>query len=220
MIDTIIFDMDGVICDTNPYHAKAFLAFFAKRNILLPKEAMGKHLYGRHNSYIFSHFLERTVEGEELIAFEEEKESLFREIYATEAEPISGLLSFLDYLKERDFKLGLATSASQPNMDMIVDGLEIRDYFGSLLNESDVAKHKPDPEVFLKSANNLGSKHTDCLVFEDSYSGISAAINAKMSVVGVLSSHSEYELPPCDRYIDRYDDELIDWLEGELNTTS
>jgi beta-phosphoglucomutase len=67
-----------------------------------------------------------------------------------------------------------------------------------------VKKHKPDPEVYLTSAMNLGVAPDQCIVFEDSFSGVSAALNAGMKVVGVLTSHTQEELPPCNFYIQDY----------------
>lgn len=210
MISTILFDMDGVICHTNPFHSKAFKVFFQKRNMNPTDEEFGEHMYGQNNSYIFSHFFGRKVEGEELTAFEDEKEGLFREIYADHIEPIEGFLSFLDMLVEKEYKLGVATSAPRANLNLIIDHLKIRSYFGSLLASEDVSSHKPNPQVYIKSALNVKSKVDECLVFEDSYSGISAAINAKMKVVGVLSSHKSEELPACELYIKEYNSKQLD----------
>ena len=74
----------------------------------------------------------------------------------------------------------------------------------SALASEHVTKHKPDPEVYLKSAANLSLSPDQCIVFEDSFSGVSAAKNAGMKVVGVLSSHAIDQLPICDLYIENY----------------
>ena len=212
MINTIHFDMDGVICHTNPFHSIAFQAFFKRRNMNPTEAEFGEHMYGKNNSYIFSHFFGRKVDGEELLAFEDEKEGLFREIYAEHVEPIKGFLPFLETLVDNNIKLGVATSAPRTNMDLIIDKLGIRDCFKSLLASEDVTIHKPDPQVYLKSATNLNSNPNECIIFEDSYSGVTAALNAKMKVVGVLSSHSKEELPPCDHYIEEYSEDLFKML--------
>lgn len=212
MINTILFDMDGVICHTNPHHSKAFQAFFQKRGMDPSEEEYAAHMYGKSNSYIFSHFLGRTVSGDELQAYEDEKEGLFREIYAEHVKPIDGYLDFLNLLVDKKYKLGVATSAPIANMDLILDTLKIRSVFGSTLASENVTVHKPDPQVYLKSAKHLSADPSECLVFEDSHAGVSAAINAKMKVVGVLSSHSASELPPCNKHIDSYDASLIDFI--------
>lgn len=204
MNKAIIFDMDGVICHTNPIHSQAFKSFFAKRNMYPTEAEFADHMYGKSNSYIMSHFFGRKIAGEELLQLEDEKESLFREIYADKVNPITGYLEFLDQLKSNKLLTGVATSAPLANLELIAGKLSLLDKMESVLASEHVSKHKPDPEVYLKSANNLNVSPDNCLVFEDSFSGVSAALNAGMKVVGVLSSHTKEELPPCDLYITDY----------------
>lgn len=200
----VIFDMDGVICHTNPYHSMAFREFFSKRDLSPTDDEFAMHMFGKSNSYILSHFLQRVVEGEELLQMENEKESLFRQIYEPYIDPIEGIVAFIHDLHSNGVKLGVATSAPQANLDLILTKVPIRSHLGSIMASENVKKHKPDPEVYLTSAKNLGVEPDQCVVFEDSFSGVSAAINAGMRVVGVLSSHTKEELPPCNLYIENY----------------
>ena len=204
MLKAVIFDMDGVICHTNPFHSIAFQQFFAKRNLNPTEAEYVEHMYGKNNGYILSHFLGRTIEGEELALLEDEKEGLFREIYKSEVDPIAGFMEFFAKLKSEGLLTAVATSAPRANLDLIIGVLGIGGQMQSQLASEDVSKHKPDPEVYLKSAANLDLKPEECLVFEDSFSGASAGINAGMKVVGVLSSHTKEELPTCDLYIEDY----------------
>jgi HAD superfamily hydrolase (TIGR01509 family) len=143
---------------------------------------------------------------------EDEKESLFREIYKAEVEAIPGFLQFFKKLKTESFLTAVATSAPRANLDLIIGTLGLGSQMQSQLASEDVSKHKPDPEVYLKSAANLGVDPANCLVFEDSFSGASAGINAGMKVVGVLSSHTIEELPPCDLYIENYEKLVVESL--------
>jgi HAD superfamily hydrolase (TIGR01509 family) len=204
MSKAVIFDMDGVICHTNPFHSQAFKIFFEKRNLYPTEEEFQLHMYGKNNGYILSHFLGRKIEGEELLELEFEKESLFREIYQYHIEPISGFLDFFHDLRKIGFKTGVATSAPFANLELIGGRLDLFPFLESALASEHVIKHKPDPEVYLKSASNLSLSPDQCIVFEDSYSGVSAAKNAGMKVVGVLSSHTAEQLPACDMYIENY----------------
>ena len=204
MLKAIIFDMDGVICHTNPFHSIAFQQFFAKRDLNPTQAEYAEHMYGKNNGYILSHFLGRKIEGEELALLEDEKEGLFREIYKSEVNPIAGFMEFFEKLKSEDIRTAVATSAPRANLDLIIGTLGIGSRMQSQLASEDVAKHKPDPEVYLKSATNLGVDPAHCLVFEDSFSGASAGLNAGMKVVGVLSSHTKEELPNCHLYIKDY----------------
>lgn len=200
----VIFDMDGVICHTNPYHSHAFREFFSKRDLSPTDAEFAEHMFGKSNSYILSHFLKRVVEGDELLQMEEEKESLFRQLYEPYVEPIEGIVAFMQNLKANGAMLGVATSAPRANLDLILSKVPISDLMSSFLASENVTKHKPDPEVYLKSAENLGVSPDQCVVFEDSFSGVSAGLRAGMRVVGVLSSHQKDELPPCNLYIENY----------------
>jgi beta-phosphoglucomutase len=202
----VIFDMDGVICHTNPYHSIAFREFFSVRNLNPTDEEFALHMFGKSNSYILSHFLQRPVTGDELLQLEDEKESLFRKIYESHVEPIAGLINFITDLEGNGVKLGVATSAPLANLELILSKVLIREKLGSVMASEQVKRHKPDPEVYLTSAANLGVSPAQCVVFEDSFSGVSAAINAGMKVVGVLTSHTKDELPPCNLYINDYSD--------------
>lgn len=213
----VIFDMDGVICHTNPYHSLAFREFFSLRNLAPTDEDFAQHMFGKSNSYILSHFFNRPVEGNELLELEQEKEGLFRKIYEPHIDPISGIIEFITDLNENGVKLGVATSAPYANLELILSKVDIRNKLSSILASEDVKKHKPDPEVYLTSAKNLGVSPAQCVVFEDSFSGVSAGLSAGMKVVGVLTSHSKEELPPCSFYINDYTNLKFDQIKALLS---
>lgn len=214
----VLFDMDGVLVHTNPYHAKAFEAFFDRYRIPYSESEFEQHMYGKHNSYIMSYFFNRQIDGDELLALESEKEGLFREIYAEHAEPVAFLPEFLQDLSSHGVALGVATSAPKANMDLVLDTLDLRHYFQSTLSSEDVQAHKPDPEVYLKSADRLGVNPDQCFVFEDSYSGVTAGRAAGMKVIGVLTSHRREDLPPCLDYLSDYKHFNVEKLK-ELQAT-
>lgn len=200
----VLFDMDGVICHTNPHHAKAFEAFFDKYQISYTEKEFEEHMYGKHNSHIMTYFFKRPIHGEELLKFEQEKEQLFRNIYKDKVNTIPHYIEFLKSLKKEGLYTAVCTSAPRANMDLILDALDIRQFMNSTMASEDVKLHKPHPEIYLNSAAKLGLEPANCLVFEDSFSGITAGLNAGMKVVGVLSSHTKEQLPTCSYYIDDY----------------
>jgi beta-phosphoglucomutase len=201
----VIFDMDGVICHTNPYHSLAWKSFLEKHHIAATEADFVAHMYGKSNSYILRHFLGREITGAEFDQMEYDKEALFRKLYAEHVEPIAGLVPFVEILHQQGVALGVATSAPRANLDLIFGQLPLRPLMGSLLASEDVEHHKPHPEVYLRSAANLGVAPDVCVVFEDSFSGIMAARNAGMKVVGVLSTYRPEELPVCDAYVSDYE---------------
>ena len=214
----VIFDMDGVICHTNPHHAKAFEAFFDKYKIAHSEQEFEEHMYGKHNGYIMSHFFKRPISGEELLRLEDEKEGMFREVYKDKVETIPHYMDFLSELKSRGFKTAVATSAPRANLDLIANFLKLDEKMDSMMSSEDLTAHKPNPDVYLKSAERVGVSPSDCVVFEDSFSGVTAGLNAGMKVVGVLSTHTEEQLPPCDFYINDYSEvnvkKVLELLKG------
>lgn len=214
----VIFDMDGVICHTNPHHVKAFEAFFNKYQIPYTNEEFEEHMYGKHNGYIMTHFFKRSIAGEELTLLEDEKEAMFREVYKDKVETIPYYLDFLSELKSRGFKTAVATSAPRANLDLIISTLKISDKMDSMMSSEDVKAHKPNPEVYLESAKRVGVPPADCIVFEDSFSGVTAGLNAGMKVVGVLSTHTKEQLPPCSFYINDYSEVNVDKVLELLNS--
>lgn len=200
----VIFDMDGVIIHSNPLHAEAFRAFFRRYELAFAEEDLAAHMYGKHNSYILKHFFGREITGEEFLSMEAEKEALFREIVQDRVEPVPGLIDFMGELMHHGISMGVATSAPRANLDLIIDTLALRSQLKSILTSEDVIRHKPDPEIYLRSAEALGVAPSRCVVFEDSFSGVTAGKEAGMIVVGVLTSHRKDELPVCDQYIDDF----------------
>lgn len=201
----VIFDMDGVIVHTNPFHVVAFERFFDRHNISYSSEEFEEHMYGKHNGYIMLHFFKnQDLTEEEVDKLANEKEALFREIYAEYARPIPRFLEFLNELKAAGFKTGVATSAPKENLSLIMGLLGFESQMESALSSENVVHHKPHPEVYLKTMKNLTVKPENTLVFEDSFSGIMAGKNAGAKVVGVLTTHSKEQLPPCDFYIHDY----------------
>ena len=142
---------------------------------------------------------------------------MFRELYKDKVATIPNYLEFLAALKANNFKTAVATSAPRANLDLIIGALKIEDKMDALMSSEDVSLHKPNPEVYLKSAALVGVSPDDCVVFEDSFSGVTAAIAAGMKVVGVLSSHTKEELPPCNFYINDYSEVNVNIILDLLN---
>src|SRR5690606_14590481 len=122
----VIFDMDGVIADTNPYHTKAFERFLDKYNVPYTLAQFEQHMYGTHNSFVTRYFFKRDIPHQEFLELEKEKEGLFLGFYAAEAHAIAGFIPLLKELRQPAYKPAIATSAPSVNLDLIVDALDIR----------------------------------------------------------------------------------------------
>lgn len=189
-----VFDMDGVIVDTNPYHKIALRQFAEKYGYRLTEEQLVKKIYGRTNKEWIPNLFDRVLPAHELERYGEEKEKMFRELYKKDIKPLSGLGGFLDQMDELKIPRAIGTSAPKTNLDFILDELDLRKYFPVTLHEADVTKGKPDPEIYIKCAARLNMPPSKCVVFEDSLSGVASAQAAGCPVVGVATTHSAQEL--------------------------
>lgn len=215
----VIFDMDGVLVDTNPHHKTAWRTYYERNGKSLSDTDFLQHVSGKHNTDIVAHlFTGQTLTPEEVNRLANEKENLFREIYQPDIKPVAGLIPFLKSLKEAGVKLAVATSAPVENLDFVVDALHIREYFDALLNESLVSHPKPDPEIYQKAMEMLGVEPTDCVIFEDSMTGIQAAKASGAMVVGMATTQTPDELWPfVDDVATDFTDMSLDRVQGLVN---
>jgi len=196
----VIFDIDGTIVDNMHLHAEAF-AVFADRHGLAPltKEDRAR-LDGRRNSEIFPILFNREVPREEWLAYEHEKEGLYRELSRGRLAPMNGLIDLIDRLRADRIPMALATSAPKANVVHTLAELDLASAFPVIVRGDEVARGKPAPDVFIEAARRLGVERADCLVFEDAPMGIEAAQAAGMRVVALTTSfsasHFERLIPP------------------------
>ncbi|MEZ0542129.1 HAD family hydrolase [Fibrella arboris] len=195
MLKAVIFDMDGVIADTNPHHQIAWRKYYEQHGRTLSDAEFVEYVSGKHNRAILGHlFPDQAVDVADFDRLADEKEALFREIYAPDIVAVPGLVSFLQVLKEHGIKTAVATSAPVENLDFVMDALALRPYFDELLHEKLVTRPKPDPEIYLKAMAMLGVSPEESIVFEDSMTGVKAGRAAGARVVGVATTHTIDEL--------------------------
>ena len=191
----VIFDMDGVVVDTNPHHRTAWREYYQRNGRTLSDEDFVQYVSGKHNSAIVAHlFANQTLTPDKVLQLGNEKEALFRELYRPVITPVAGLIAFLKTLKEAGIRTAVATSAPVENLDFVMDALGIRHYFDALLNESMVSHPKPDPEIYQKAMALLNVNPADSVIFEDSITGIQAAKASGAYVVGMATTQSPDEL--------------------------
>ena len=147
----------------------------------------------------------------ELRAVGNEKEALYRDTYGHLLEPLPGLHLFLEQLKAKNIPLGLATMGDQNNLELTLKQLEITSYFHSTTGGDQVTQGKPHPEIFLRAAEKIGIDPNDCLVFEDTLSGITAAQAAGMEVVGISTQFSQEKVLElgCGVALENYENILL-----------
>jgi beta-phosphoglucomutase len=183
----LIFDMDGVVIDSNPAHREVWAAY-NRRYGIETTEAMLQRMYGKRNDEIVRDFFGEELSSEEVAQRGAAKERLYRETVAGRVEQmlVPGLKAFL---REYDgARMAVATNAEPENVTLVLDQGGIRPYFQVVLDGHQVRKAKPDPEIYRLAAQRLGVAEPNCIVFEDSTSGVQAAREAGMRIVGILTT--------------------------------
>ncbi len=187
-----IFDMDGVVIDSNPNHKIAWSKFLKGKGIPCDDPFFDEVLSGRTGptslKIIFGEELPEALLEEYLAEVDENYQNILRQ--SEEARPIAGLYGFLDSIREHGHRLALATSAPPLNIKLGLEKLKLEGIFEVILGKEDVVNGKPHPEVYLSAAERLGLPGEQCIVFEDSKAGIQSAHAAGMTVVGIASGHS------------------------------
>ncbi len=184
-----IFDMDGTLVDNMRYHALAWQKLLDENGIDRRAEDVLVNTAGRTNREIVPTIF-REASPEEVSRLAERKEEIYRELYGPERRPIAGVPGFLAASRGLGIRLGLATAAPPRNVEFILDGLDLRSFFESVTDSSEVSRGKPDPEIFLKAAGKLGIAPANCIVFEDALNGFEAAAGAGMRSVGISTVNS------------------------------
>jgi beta-phosphoglucomutase len=191
-----IFDMDGVVIDSNPNHKIAWSKFLEGKGIPCEDPFFDEVLSGRTGptslKIIFGEDLPEALMEEYLAEVDGNYQDIL--LRSKEARPIAGLYEFLDSIRMNGHRLALATSAPPLNITLGLAKLKLEGVFEVILGKEDVVHGKPHPEVYLNAAKRLGLPGEQCIVFEDSKAGIQSAQAAGMTVVGIASGHTREEL--------------------------
>ena len=201
----IIFDMDGTIVDSLPYHYKAWKIFFKENKVENFSKKLKDYKGGGTLDLMTAVYGDK-YSRKELKIMTDDKEIIFREIYKNNVVPIMGFMDMFELIKSKNILVGLASNAVRKNVKMIFSELKIYEKFDSIICGDEVRKGKPDPEMFDETVDRFNLKKEECLIFEDSVEGVSAAVNSNVDVVGITSSTSEKILidKGCITTIDNY----------------
>ena len=193
MVKGIIFDMDGTMVDSLPYHHEAWKIFFNENKVENFSEKLKDYKGGGTLDLMKAVYGDR-YSLKQLKRMSDEKEIIFRRIYKGKIKPIKGFMKFLNHVKSRNILVGLASNAIRKNVSLIIKELEIYDDFDSIICGDEVDNGKPNPEMFNKTIDRFKINKNECLIFEDSLEGIKAAKNSGINVIGITSSSSHKTL--------------------------
>lgn len=208
----VLWDMDGVIVDTAPYHFAAWQRVFEKRGVKFTR-AEFKRSFGRRNETIIPDILNQGISLAEIAVIAKEKEAIFRRLGRNKIKPFPGTVNLIKRLAERRVKMALVSSTPARNIQAVLSGLDIAELFQTIISGEDVTKGKPDPEGFLLAAERLGVSSRNCVVIEDSTAGVGAAKRAGMHCVAITNTRPGSKLKRADLIIDSMETIRVDDLE-------
>ena len=212
----VIWDMDGVIADTAPYHFRAWRHVFQKRGVNF-SEADFRRNFGQRNDTIIRNVLGEGIVQSEIDALASDKEKTFRHSIRQNIKPLPGAVKLVKLLKEHGFNQALASSAPMENIRLILRGLGISNCFDVIVWGREVKEGKPSPQGFLLAAKKLGIVPVGCIVIEDAVAGVTAAKRAGMCCLAVTNTHPRTSLMEADLVVETLEEIGVNDLEELLN---
>ncbi len=204
-LKAVLFDLDGTLLDNNEFHYESWKRYLKEHdNKDMTDDDFKNNISGRTNQDAVEHLYDKKMSEEEASKLYLKKEEIYREMYTPHIAPIKGLIDFLKDLQEHNITMAIATSGIPVNIDFMFEHVPIKQYFKKIIKAEDISKGKPDPEIFLKTAEVLNIPAENCIVFEDSTSGVEAGKAAGMKVVALTTTHSPEELNKADLVITDY----------------
>ena len=226
MLKAVIFDFDGVICDSEPLHFQAFNNALEKDGIEIP---ISKY-YRDYLGYTDYELIENLNKDFSMGLDEKGMEDLarikcdaFEELVRQKNSVIEGVGELLELLKTESVRMGICSGAIAYDIEIMLEGSNLADFFEFIISADDVKKGKPDPEGYLLSLKKLNDacdekiQAGDCVVIEDSHWGIEAAQKVELPVVAVTNTYAANELEKADLVVERLDELTIEQLRNLCN---
>ncbi|MBI2574687.1 HAD family phosphatase [Candidatus Woesearchaeota archaeon] len=203
MIKAVIFDLDGVLIDSEELHRKTWNKALEKYGVELSKGDFSNNYFGKRGVDIIMGLKQKygiRVSKEEIPKMVRDKNTYFRQEFGKE-QIMPGSEILARNLKRKGYKIALGTSTTKENVDFFRTVLKAFQYFDDVVCADDVSKGKPDPEMFIKAAQKLKVAASDCVVIEDAPHGIEAAKRAGMKCIAVATTHKPSELANADMIV-------------------
>jgi beta-phosphoglucomutase family hydrolase len=200
-----IFDMDGTLVDNMRFHTEAWGKMLAENGVEMNAHDFLVKTAGKTNREILPGVFGE-ISDARIAELGHRKETLYQELFLPHREVIKGVIEFLEEAKTLEIKMAVSTAAPVMNVEFILDGLDLRKFFAAVVTAADVKEGKPNPEIFLKSAEKLNVTPENCLVFEDAIGGFEAAHRAGMKSIGIATVNSIEDILKLDSVVEAHDD--------------
>jgi HAD superfamily hydrolase (TIGR01509 family) len=220
MIRAIIFDMDGLMIDSEPFHYEAYRKVFNSFGKEFAEEENSKRYIGISDIDAAKDMVTRfniPISPENLVR---RKQALYKTILQNQVVPQPGLIELLGKLQRYGYKKAIASSSTLDEIEAVINALRINSFIDNSCSVEEVTKGKPSPDIFLLAAEKLGIKPSECLVLEDAPSGIDAAIAAKMMCYAIPSRETRNkDFSKANRILHSLED-VFDYLQLDSNINS
>jgi HAD superfamily hydrolase (TIGR01509 family) len=206
-VRAVIFDMDGVIVDSEPYSIQALLDILRQYGVE-PTEDDLRRSYGRRVRDDFIDYFFRygvTADVDSAIAH---KHARYYHLAAGHLQPFPGVMPLLGRLRARGYRVALASSGDRVKVAFGMQALELNGTFEAIVSGDDVPHSKPDPAIYLTAAQRLGVSPTECIAIEDAPAGVEAVKRAGMRCIAVTNSVTREQLHRADLIVDSLADDL------------
>ena len=191
---TLIFDMDGTMIDSMPYHAQSWVAFAQRHNIRMDVQDLLAKTTGRTGVECMGLLFGRPMSQEEALPLVHEKEVIYRELFAPKFVEVKGFKAFAAQARMLGFKIGVGTAGDKHNIAFAMGHLRMEHAPEVVVGGDQGLPGKPEPAIFLEAARAMNTLPKHAIVFEDAPFGIEAARRAGMRAVALCTSHSPAEL--------------------------
>ena len=210
-VEAVIFDWDGVVIDSMNLHGASWQDLAKEKGRSISDQQF-RDGFGMKNERFIKEVLGWADSDEAIAKIIKRKEQLYREKALELGIPtVPGVVQFLKILKQEKVPTAVATSTVKSNLHFAMDSLGLSPYFSCFVAGDDVSVGKPDPEVFLKAADELSILPGLCLVIEDAPAGIEAANAAGMKSLALTTTHSRENFLHAQWVVDRFDDLIKSW---------
>jgi beta-phosphoglucomutase family hydrolase len=203
MIRAVIFDLDGVIVNSEDAHIEAEKRAFRRYGVAISADELHRYA-GATAKAMFTDLINKyrlKTTFQEMVKIKESFFSLLDE----DSQPTTGVLQLIHRLKRANVRLAIASSSNRKWIEYILRILEITSLFDCFVGAEDIVHSKPDPEIYLKAATALGVRPDECVVIEDAELGVEAAKRAGMKAIGYRNPRSgNQNLSKADMIIDDF----------------
>jgi len=193
-VEAFIFDMDGTMIDSMPWHARSWVEFVARHGLKLDVSDILARTTGRTGTECMRELFERELSDAECQALVHEKEEIYRAMFSDNFTEVAGFSAFAKAAVARGLKVAVGTAGDKGNIEFAMSRLKMDPLPLAIVGGDEGFSGKPTPAIFLEAARRIGIAPERCIVFEDAPFGIEAARRGGMRAVAVCSTHTAAEL--------------------------